>query len=102
PPISQTTTQTQSATLTTVASGTAPFTYQWRFNGTPLPGATNIALPLRNLQSNHAGSYTVVVANPWGSVTSAVASLTVLVPPGIKTQPQSQAVVAGQTPTDRK
>jgi hypothetical protein len=38
----------------------------------------------------------VVVSNPAGSATSAVATLTVLVPPTITSQPQSQSVVQGQ------
>jgi len=67
------------------------------FNGTALSGATNSALALTNAQTTNAGSYTVVVNNPVGSITSQVAALTVLIPPGIQTQPQSQTVAAGQS-----
>src|ERR1039458_9912386 len=98
-PSSQTTTQGLNAAFSVVPSGTAPFSYQWCLNGAPLSGATSSALALTNVQTTDAGSYTVVVTNSWGSVTSAVATLTVLVPVGIATQPQSQAVVVGQSPT---
>jgi purine nucleoside phosphorylase len=98
-PLSQMTTQGLNAAFSVVSSGTAPFSYQWRFNGTDLADATNSALALNNVQTNDAGGYTVVVANSWGSITSAVATLTVLVPAGIATQPQNQAVVVGQSAT---
>jgi hypothetical protein len=53
--------------------------YQWVFNGTnALPGATNSALVLTNLQLAQAGAYTVVVTNNLGAVTSAPARLTVI------------------------
>src|SRR6185436_17413737 len=42
-----------------------------------------------------AGIYSVVVTNSVGAVTSAVASLTVLLPPTITTQPSNTTVVAG-------
>jgi hypothetical protein len=95
-PQSQTATQSLNAVFSVVATGTAPLAYQWSFNGAPLAGATNSALPFTNVQTNAAGSYTVVVMNSWGAVTSAVATLTVYVPPAITTQPQSQAVVQHQ------
>jgi alpha-tubulin suppressor-like RCC1 family protein len=63
------------ATFTVVATGTAPLTYQWRFNGNNLSGQTASSLVLQNLQNANAGAYSVVVANPYGSVTSAPASL---------------------------
>ena len=47
------------------------------------------------MQPTNAGSYTVVVTNTAGSVTSAVAVLTVLVPPAITAQPTSLSVVEG-------
>jgi len=52
-----------------------------------------------NLGANNAGSYTVVVTSPYGSVTSAVAALTVLLPPAIVVQPVSQAVLPGSNAT---
>jgi len=96
-PQSQSVIQNQSPTLTVGASGTAPFDYQWRFNGTGLSGATNAALTLSNIQSNQTGNYTVVVTNIAGIVTSAVATVTVLVPPRITSHPESRAVVQGQS-----
>ncbi len=99
PPASQAVTAGQSAAFSVTASGTATLKYQWRFNGTNLAGATNATLARSNVQTTNAGSYTVVVTNVAGSVTSAVATLTVLVPPTITTQPQSLTVVKGQTAT---
>ncbi|HQL79366.1 MAG TPA: immunoglobulin domain-containing protein, partial [Verrucomicrobiota bacterium] len=99
-PLSQTVTQGTSATFTVAASGTTPFTYQWRFNGDNLSGATASSYTRANVQLSDAGSYSVVVANSAGSATSANAVLTVTVPPvppAITTQPQGQAVVLGET-----
>src|SRR5262249_11451038 len=58
-------------------SGTQPFSYQWRFNGMDLPGATASSLTLSDVQLGQAGDYLVVVANAVGKATSAVAVLTV-------------------------
>src|SRR5208337_1167905 len=77
------------------ASGTQPLAYQWQFNGADIGGATGTSLLLTNAQPTNSGSYTVVVTNVAGSVTSAVASLTVLVPPTITVQPISLSAVAG-------
>ena len=67
-------------TLSVAATGSAPLTYQWRFNNTPITGATNSTYPLTNVQVSHAGNYAAVVSNPAGSVLSATATLTVDVP----------------------
>lgn len=67
--------------FTVEAGGTAPLSYQWFFDGTtPIGGDTN-TLELLNVQTNNAGDYSVVVSNSVGSVTSAVATLTVLSAP---------------------
>lgn len=77
-PISQTVTAGQSATFAvTTSAGTAPLNYQWRFNGTNITGATNSNYTLANAQTNNVGSYTVVISNVAGSVTSSAATLTV-------------------------
>lgn len=87
--------QPQSVTITngspvqfgTTAFGTGPLGYQWQFGGTNLVSATNATLSLTNVQPAQAGDYTLVVTNASGSVTSAVATLTVLVPPQITLAP---------------
>mgnify|MGYP003342195808 CR=1 FL=1 len=75
-PVGQTVVAGSTATFSVTATGTAPLSYQWFYNGTNLlAGATNTVLALANVQTNQAGSYTVVVTNAYGSVTSAPASL---------------------------
>lgn len=74
-------------TLSESPSGTGPFTYQWKFNGTNLPeggaisGTTNGTLTLSNITTNQAGSYTVGITNGSGGVLSAPAVLQVSVTP---------------------
>jgi hypothetical protein len=60
-----------------VAAQCGPFTYQWRFNGVELPGASSNRLVLPNVFTNQSGGYSVVVSNLHGAVTSAVATLSV-------------------------
>lgn len=80
------------ATFTVLATGTARLNYQWRHNGTNVygdlsggqPGGSNgegNIFNRLNVQPNHAGDYLVVVSNPFGVVTSSVATLTVSVRP---------------------
>jgi len=76
-PLSQTVAEGSTATLSVTASGTAPLRYQWRFNGTNLPGATNAALVFVSAQLVNSGNYSVMVTNIAGSVTSLVATVTV-------------------------
>ncbi len=74
------------------ASGTAPLSYQWQLNNANLVGATGTSLAFISVQTTNAGSYTVVVTNVAGALTSTVATLTVWTQPAITTQPQSVAV----------
>ena len=79
------TTQPQSQTVnvgapvafSVVATATAPLGYQWRKDGTNISGAAGTNYNIASAQPANAGSYTVVVTNVAGSVTSAVATLTV-------------------------
>jgi hypothetical protein len=77
----------KSATLTVVATGAAPLTYQWylAINGTPtlINGATKPTYTIAKTAAASAGSYTVVVGNLGGNTTSAAAVLTVNTPPTI-------------------
>jgi hypothetical protein len=71
----------QSATLVANTSpGDALPTYFWFLNGAPLPGFTTASISLLIVTPDMAGSYTVVVSNLFGSVTSTVATVTVEVP----------------------
>lgn len=65
-------------TLTVNPSGTAPLAFQWTLNGAALPGATTSSLALNTIQPAQAGGYRAIVSNDYGSVTSAVATVTVL------------------------
>lgn len=102
-PLSQTVTAGQAVRFTVTAQGAAPLSYQWRRNGVNLAGGTTTAWVIAGAQPADAGSYTVVVSNSGGSITSNIASLVVtgaaVVPPSIVTPPASQSVVAGQPVT---
>ena len=82
----------RSATLGVQVSGTAPFFYQWRFNGENISGANTAELTLNNLQTSQAGSYRVLVFNSAGSAESAAAQLSVVLPPAILQQPIGRSV----------
>ncbi len=76
-PQSQTVSVGGSVTLSVTATGTPPFSYQWRKSGANIPGATGPSLALNNVSASDAGAYTVVVSNAGGSVTSSSAVLTI-------------------------
>ncbi len=75
--------QGTTVTLSVVADGTAPLDYQWLSWGTNIDGATNATLVLTNIQFAQAGEYQVIITNIVNAVTSAMATVTVLVPPTI-------------------
>jgi hypothetical protein len=93
-PTNQTVLAGKPATFIVSASGSAPLSYQWQFNGTNLLNATNASLVLSNVQSSQAGNYLVQITNSVGATNSDSAVLTVVLPPTIVTQPQSQSVVS--------
>src|SRR5690606_17306480 len=86
-PTDVTTFQGSIASFNVQADGTAPISFQWFFQGIPLPGKTHLTLTLNNVQFTNAGEYLVVVSNPYGSATSAVATLTVLPVPDCSPAP---------------
>ncbi|MBW4039730.1 MAG: hypothetical protein HIU91_12850 [Acidobacteria bacterium] len=97
-PTAATVTLGQPATFFTAATGTAPLNYQWYDGGVAIAGATSRYYTTAATVSGSNGSaYTVVVTNAAGSVTSAVATLSVNSPPVITLQPNSQTATAGQT-----
>ena len=55
-------------------------------------------LTLGQVTAANAGDYSVVISNSYGSITSAVTTLTVLLPPAITTQPAGQFAAVGSSP----
>jgi hypothetical protein len=78
-PQNQTVTVGTTVTLTVIATGDAPFAYQWQREGVDLLRQTNSTFVLTNIQPDQAGNYNVVVSNPRGSVSSDSALVRVLV-----------------------
>jgi hypothetical protein len=87
-----------SVSFSITVTGGLPLYYQWYFKGSPILGATSTSYGIPNVQTNHAGNYSITVSNSWGVITGS-ALLTVLVPPAIITQPKTQVVVAGSNAT---
>ncbi|MGD1032709.1 MAG: immunoglobulin domain-containing protein, partial [Opitutaceae bacterium] len=74
-PAPQTVNAGANPTLSVTATGATG--YQWQFNGTNITNAVTATLTLANIGTTQAGSYTVVVSNANGPVTSSPASVTV-------------------------
>lgn len=98
-PQSQTVNQGATVSFSVVAAGSAPLSYQWKKNGTSIAGATTSAFTLVNVQAADAANYSVVVSNSTSTATSANATLTVIIPPSITTQPVSRTNNYGTTAT---
>ena len=99
-PVAKTVNSGATATFSVTATGTAPFSYQWKKNGTDIPNATgsSYTTPATSSADNNA-AFTVVVTNSHGSATSNQAILSVNVPAGIGTQPTAQTAYTSQTAT---
>jgi hypothetical protein len=54
--------------------------YQWRLNSSALSGATTTSYVINSAATSNAGSYTVLITNVYGSVTTAPASVVVISP----------------------
>jgi uncharacterized repeat protein (TIGR03803 family) len=91
----QSQTKNAGATVAFLVSATSltPMGYQWQKNGTNLvdggnvSGTTTNILSITGISDSDAGTYSVVLTNSDGSVTSSNATLTVIDPPSITTQP---------------
>jgi hypothetical protein len=62
------------ASFSVLATGVAPITYQWLFDGAAMAGGTNRVFSLVNAQPAQSGYYSVIVSNASGSVTSQLRS----------------------------
>ncbi len=100
PTVSNVVAQGSSVTNSVVADGDSVY-YQWYFaKGTAkaaaIASATSTNLTLSSVTTNNSGTYTVVVTNSVGTVTSAKSVLTVIPPPAISKQPVKASLTAGQ------
>jgi hypothetical protein len=73
-PADQTATEGGDAQFNVVATGSPAITYQWKFDGQPIAGATNASLQLHFVETNQAGLYSVIVTNPLFNPTAQIIS----------------------------
>ena len=79
----------KNASLSVTATGNGPLSYQWLQGTQPLTAAGPVAGTRTNVLSflpaatNHTGSYSVIITNLGGSVTSSVAALNVVPVPAL-------------------
>ena len=93
-PVSRYSVSTGKAVFQVMAAGRPPLSYQWQRDGADIVGATNSMLVLANLQPADAGTYSVLVSNSLGFVSSVNTAL----PPAwqrpfILSQPPGQSVL---------
>jgi len=96
-PVSQTVVEGQPATFSVSANGTAPLSYQWMKNGTPISGATGSGYTTPATTSSDEGDqFSVAVSNSAGNIISNAATLNVNVPYNFVVQvPSTTATGAG-------
>jgi hypothetical protein len=89
------------ANFSVSAIGTGQVSYQWKFNGAPIPGQTTASLSVSNVTAASDGDYSVQVSDDSGSGESTPARLTVLIPPVFVQGPRTQTVFEGEDVTFR-
>jgi outer membrane protein assembly factor BamB len=77
-PANETVSVGQAASFKVIASGTAPLQYEWRKNGSAIAGAASSTyITAATVSGDNGSTFTVVITNAAGSVTSNAAMLTV-------------------------
>jgi uncharacterized repeat protein (TIGR03803 family) len=85
PPANQVWGKNAAANFSVTAGGSAPLSYQWQLDGTNLAGATDSTLTISHEELTNSGTYTVIVSNSYGEIsTNALLSVT---PPTIAITP---------------
>ena len=93
-PASQTVVSGNNTTFSVTAGGTPPLNYQWYFNGSAIAGATDANYSILGVTASNEGSYTVVITNSYGSVTSSNMTVVASTP----NPPAAPAVSANESP----
>jgi hypothetical protein len=86
-PLGQIVSLGEPASFSVSATGDPPLSYSWRHNGAIVAGATNATLSIASAQIANAGVYEAVVSNALGLINSVEATLVVLEPLVITSQP---------------
>ncbi|MEO0510611.1 MAG: immunoglobulin domain-containing protein [Verrucomicrobiota bacterium] len=76
-PVSQSRNEGESVSFSVTADGNPEPSYQWRIDESNIPGATASTLTIQSVLPEDAGSYTCLVSNLGGSLSSNSATLTV-------------------------
>jgi Immunoglobulin domain len=98
PPPTQSVAIGSNVTLSVLASGSTTPNYQWQFNGVSIFGATSSTLSLNSVSAANSGTYTCIVSNIAGSVSTIPSVLSVLAnAPAILSNPTSQSATLGST-----
>ena len=77
--------------------GLNPIRYAWYFQSNGIPGRTSHDLSLSSITATNQGAYYAVASNSYGAATSAVAQLTVYLPPSLQAGLSNQVVDEGET-----
>jgi hypothetical protein len=84
-----------------------PLTYQWMFDGNSIAGATSSSYTIPSVQPTDSGSYSVVISDAFGSITSPITTLTDQLPivitspgPGTNTVNQPLLQLQGYVPEE--
>ena len=85
--------------LMVTAAGSAPLTYQWSKDGTPIAGAIHALLAMSSAVAYDSGSYSVTVTNDCGVVATTPVTAEVREGASILTSPTSQTLCEGETLT---
>ncbi|HXJ62096.1 MAG TPA: FG-GAP-like repeat-containing protein, partial [Verrucomicrobiae bacterium] len=85
--------------LTFMATLPPPLLIQWRRNGIVLPDETNSVLVISNMQSIHAGQYSVIATQPDLRLSVAPTPATLSGPVAIVQQPQPRGIPLGGNAT---
>ena len=81
-------------TFSVLASGVAPISYQWFKDNVAVPNATNDTLFFASTDKTNSGTYKVVVSNPFLTLTSSNAVLSVVTPPMLSIALPTPSIVA--------
>jgi probable HAF family extracellular repeat protein len=88
------------ANFTANVTGSPTPTEQWYFNKTKkITGATGLSYMIAKVAATNAGNYTMTATNSAGNATTIPATLTVVLPPKITTQPKAVTVLVTKPAT---